>query len=111
MIDGQNFKPAKNNFRAYYDIQKIVTVHGDDYTSSCLLDYNYFNKYYKMIPIDLSKKQALDADPKGVQQINFTVNLNCGLNVNASTLLFLIIEEAKETILDFSKGTVLKGTL
>ena len=36
---------------------------------------------------------------------------NCGLNVNASTLLFLIIEEAKETILDFSKGTVLKGTL
>ena len=36
--------------------------------ASCLLDYNYFNNYYKMIVIDLSKRQALDADPKAVQQ-------------------------------------------
>ena len=46
-----------------------------DYTRSCLLDYNYFNKYYKMIAIDLSKQQALDADPKAIQQINITGNL------------------------------------
>ena len=37
---------------------------GDDYTTSCLLDYNYFNKYWKMIAIDLSKQQALNTDPK-----------------------------------------------
>ena len=36
---------------------------------------NYFNNYYKMIAIDLSKQQALDADPKPIKQINFTGNL------------------------------------
>ena len=37
--------------------------------------YNYFKNYYKMIAIDLSKRQALDADPKAIQQINFTENI------------------------------------
>ena len=69
------------------------------------LDFNYFNKYYKMIAIDLSKQQALDADPKAIQQINFTGNLNWARYVNENTMI-LIIEEAKETILDFSQGTV-----
>ena len=45
---------------------------GDDYTTGCLLDYPYFKKYYKLIAIDLSKQQTLDADPKAMQQINFT---------------------------------------
>ena len=48
----------------YGNIQKIVTGQGDDYTTSCLLDYSYFSKYYKMIAIDLIRQQALDADPK-----------------------------------------------
>ena len=48
----------------------------DDYTTSCLLECNCFNKYYKMMAIDFSKQQALDADPKTIQQINFTGNLN-----------------------------------
>ena len=48
----------------------------DDYTTSHLLDCNCFNKYYKMMAIDFSKEQALDADPKTIQQINFTGNLN-----------------------------------
>ena len=48
----------------------------DDYTTSCLLDCNCFNKYYKMMAIDFSKEQALDTDPKTIQQINFTGNLN-----------------------------------
>ena len=42
---------------------------------SCLLDYNYYNEHYKMIAIHLSKHQAFDADPKAMQQINFTGNL------------------------------------
>ena len=75
-----------------------------DYTRSCLLDYNYFNKYYKMIAIDLSKQQALDADPKAIQQINITGNLVW--DGNAYTTNFFIIEEAKVAILDFSQGTV-----
>ena len=55
-----------------------------------------------MIAIDLSKQQALDADPKTIQQINFTANLDRNENIT----MFFIIEEAKETILDFSQGTV-----
>ena len=69
---------------------------GNDNTTGCLLDYIYFKNYYKMIGIDLSKQQALDADPKAIQQMNFTGNLE-----NQSTIFF-IIEEGKETVLDFS---------
>ena len=55
-----------------------------------------------MIPVDLSKQQALDADPRAIQQINFTGNLDRAVN----TRVYFILEEAKETILDFSQGTV-----
>ena len=55
-----------------------------------------------MIAIDLSKQKTFDADPKAIQQISFTANLDRAGN----TTIFLIIEEAKETILDFSQGTV-----
>ena len=78
MIDRQNFfdRPIKNNSRTYDNIWKIATGQGDDYTTVFLLDYNYFNIYHKMIAIDLSKQQAIDADPKATQQNNFTGNLN-----------------------------------
>ena len=56
----------------------------------------------QIIAIDLSKQQALDADPRAIQQINFTANLDRAGN----TTMFFIIEEAKETVLDFSQGTV-----
>ena len=55
-----------------------------------------------MIAISLSKQQALDVDPRAIQQINFTANLDRAGN----TRIYLILEEAKETILDFSRGTV-----
>ena len=54
-----------------------------------------------MIAIDLIKQQSLDADPKAIQKINFTGNLDQAGNI----LMFFIVEEAKETILDFSQGT------
>ena len=67
-IDRKNLfdQPVKNDMRTYHYIQKIATGHGDDYATGCLLDYNYFNKHYNMIVIDLSKKLALDADPKSI---------------------------------------------
>ena len=104
-------QPVKNNFRTYDNIQKITIGQRDDYTTGCLLDYNYFNEYYKMIAIDLSKQPALDADPKAIQKINFTGNLERGWNtdgeiINVSTIMFFIIEEVKETILDFSQGNI-----
>ena len=55
-----------------------------------------------MITIDLSKQQALNADPRAIQQINFTANLDRAGN----TRFYFIIEEAKETVFEFSKGTV-----
>ena len=54
------------------------------------------------IAIDLSKQQSLDADPRAIQQITFAANLHRAGN----TRIFFIIEEAKENVLDFSKGTV-----
>ena len=81
---------------------KIAAGQGNDYTTGCLLDYPCFKKYYKLISIDLRKQQKLDADPKAIQKINFSGNLS---RAEGSTI-FLIIEEAKETVLDFSKGTV-----
>ena len=53
-------------------LEKLQIGQGVTYTTGCLLNHNYFEKYYKMIAIDLSKQQALDADPKAIQQINFT---------------------------------------
>ena len=55
-----------------------------------------------MIAVDLSKQQALDDDPKAIQQINLTANLNRAGN----TRFYFILEEAKETIFEFSQGTV-----
>ena len=59
----------------YDSIRKIATGQGDDFTTGCLLDYDYFKKHYKMIAIDLSKQQLLAVNPKAIQQINFTGNL------------------------------------
>ena len=96
MIDGGNV----NDSKTYDAIRKIATGHGDDYTTECLLAYPYFKKYYKLFAIDLSKQQKLDADPKAIQQINFTANLR---RAEGATMFF-IIDEAKETVLDSSKG-------
>ena len=104
MIDGRNFfdQPINSMTKRHENIRKIAIGQGDDYTTGCLLDYFCFNENYKMIAIDLSKQQELDADPRAIQQINFTANLDRAGN----TTMFFIIEEAKETVLDFSQGTV-----
>ena len=104
VINGETFfdQPIKNNKITYDNIRKIATGQGDDYTTGCLLDCPYFANTYKMIAVDLSKQQALDADPRAIQQINFTANLDRAGN----TRVYFILEEAKETILNFSQRTV-----
>ena len=104
MINGENFfdQLIKNNKVTYENIRKIATGQGDYYTTDFLLDYSYFADTYKMIAVDLSKQQALDADPRAIQQVNFTANLDR----DGNTRLYFILEEAKETISDFSQGTV-----
>ena len=101
MIDGRNFfdQPMAKTCE---NIRKIATGQGNDYTTGCLLDYSYFKKNCKMVTIGLSKQQALDADPRAIQQINFTANLDR----TGNTTMFFIIEEAKETIFEFLQRTV-----
>ena len=55
-------RPVRNDKVTYENTRKIAIGQGDDYRTDCLLDYTYFKKYYKMVAIDLSKQQALDAD-------------------------------------------------
>ena len=104
MINGENVfdQAVKNNKVTYEIIRKIASGQEDDYTTGCLLDYPYFKDINKMIAVDLNKQQALDANPRANQQINFTANLDRAGN----TRFFFILEEAKETKLDFSQGTV-----
>ena len=77
MIDGKNFfyQPINSDLKTYENIRRIATGQGDDYTTGCLLDYSYFKENYKIIAIDLTKQQVLDADPRAIQQINFTASL------------------------------------
>ena len=74
MIDGRNLfdQSIRNDIKTYENIRKSATGQRDDYTTGCLLDYNYFIRDYKMIAIDVSKQQALDVDPKPIQKINST---------------------------------------
>ena len=99
MIDGRNFfnKPVKKDLRTDDNIRKIATGQGDDYTNGFLLDNINFTEHYKLIVIDLSKQQKLDADPKGIQQINFTGNLE------SNAAIFFTIKEVKEIVFTFFK--------
>ena len=78
MIDREKFfdQPIKNGKVTYENIRNICTRFGDDYTGGSLLSYPYIKEIYKMIAVDLSKQQALDANPRPIQQINFTANLD-----------------------------------
>ena len=96
MIDGKNVfdQPINSHLKTYDNIREISTDKGDDYATGCLLGYIHFKNYYKMIAIDLCKQQALDADPRAIQQINFTANLDRVGNAR----IYFILEEAKETV-------------
>ena len=91
MINGKSLfdQPVKDNKVKYENIRKIATGKGDDYTTGCQLDYPYFISY-KMIAVDLSKQQTLDADPRANQQINFTANLDRTGNAISTTISFLM---------------------
>ena len=71
LIDGRNFydQPIKDHVKKYEEIRKIATGKGDDYTTDCLIDYQYFKDHYQSIAVDLSKQKELDADPRAIQQI------------------------------------------
>ena len=88
--------PIKTEEEAY---EKIIDIsRNNEYTTGNLLDYDYFKKYSKLIPIDLSKQQVLQQNEDLIQQIDFIGKLEEAANV------FTIIEEKDNTILEFSQN-------
>ena len=63
------------------------------------MDFAYFEKNYRLIAADLCKQKALYADPRAIQQIIFTGK------ASENVIIYYILEQSKETILQFSKGT------
>ena len=97
------YQPVKIDLRRHDSNIKLISIGDrDDYVTGFLLDYPYFKEQYKMVAIDVSKQQALDANAKEMQQINSTKNLD----QDGNKTMFFTIKEAKETISDFSQGTV-----
>ena len=92
-----------DSIEQYDEIRKISTGKGEDYTTGCLLDFDYFKKNYRIIAADLSKQKALDADSRAIQQIIFTGKIKATA-ANTRVIIFYVLEKSKETILEFSKG-------
>ena len=104
MINGVNVfdQPIKDNKVTCKKIIKVAIGKGDNYTTGCLLDYSYFIGNFEMIAVDLSRQQALDPDPRKIQQIDVTANLDRA----SRTRIYFTLEESKDTQLNFAQGTL-----
>ena len=73
IIDGRNFydNPIESDIEKYGELKKVMIGKGEDNTTGSLFDFNYFDKHYKLVAVDLSKQKELDADPRAIQQIEF----------------------------------------
>ena len=102
IIDGRNFfdNPIESDIEKYRELKKVMIGKGEDYTTGYLLDFNYFDKHYKLVAVDLSKQKELDADPRAIQQIEFKYMLG------TNSTIYWVLEKSKENILAFYKGTV-----
>ena len=101
LIDGRNFcdQPISDQIKKYDEIRKIATGKEDDYTTGCLLDYQYFKNHYQLIAVDLSKQKEVDPDPRDIQQFEFYGMLK------TNSQICTVLEKSKETVLEFYKGT------
>ena len=97
LIDGRNFydQPINDLVKQYDEIRKTATGQGDDYTTGCLLDYQYFKDHCNVTAV---KQKELDADSRANQQIEFDGMLKTNSQVRA------VLEKSKETMLEFYKG-------
>ena len=102
IIDGRNFydNPIESDIEKYRELKKVMIGKGEDYTTGSLLDFNYFDKHYKLVAVDLSKQKELDADPRAIQQIEFKYMLG------TNSTIYWVFKKSKETILEFYRGTV-----
>ena len=101
VVDGRNFYDQWINdlIKQYDEIRKSATGQRDDYTTGCLLSYQYFKDHYQLIAVDLSKQKELHADSRAIQQIEFYGMLKTNSQV------WTVLEKSKDTMLEFYKGT------
>ena len=101
LIDGRSFydQPINDLIKQYDEVKKVSIWQRDNYTTGCLLDYQYFKDHYQLIAVDLSEQKELYANSRSVQQIEFSGTLK-----NKSQVCE-ILEKSKETMLEFYKRT------
>ena len=102
IIGGRNLydNPIEGDIEKYRELKKVIIGKGEYYIIGYLLDFNYFDKHYKLVDVDLSKQKELDPDPKAIQQIELKYMLG------TNPTIYWVFEKSKETILEFYKGTV-----
>ena len=71
-MEKKYYQPISSNVKQYEEIRKLTTDQGSDYTVGCFLDYEYIKIHYRVIAVNLRRQKELDADPKEIQQIEFT---------------------------------------
>ena len=100
LIDRRNFydRPINDSVKQYDELKKTATEQGDDYTTACLLDFQYFKDHYNLTAFG-SKQKELDADSRAMQQIEFYAVLK------TNSEICTVLKQSRETILQFSKGT------
>ena len=105
IINGKNLyaQAIDLDIKQYKEIRKLTL--GEDYTTICLLDYDYIKNHYRLIAVDLSRQKELDADPKATQQIEFIGQLKNvdGVDADGTQNMFVltILEKITETRLKF----------
>ena len=88
-IDGGNFydEPINDSVKQHEDVRKMSIVQGDDYTTSCLVDFAYFENNYRVTAADLSKQKNLDAGSRVIHQIISTGKIKLtAANIRVITL-------------------------
>ena len=104
MIDGRNFydQNINDSITRYTELLKFTTGGSEDYSTSCLLSYDWYLKDFNIAAINLAYQSVLNSGPKVMQQLEFVYKLGA----NVTTDILTVLEKEKQTRLEFSKGTV-----
>ena len=92
ITDGRNFydNPIESDIEKYRELKKVMIGKGEGYSTGSLLDFNYFDKHYKLVAVDLSKRKELDAYPRAIQQIEFKYMLG------TNSTIYWVLENLKK---------------
>ena len=94
-----NDQPIADLIKKYDESRKTATGQREDYTTGCLLDYQYFKDHNNLIAFDLSNQKELDADSRVIEQTEFYEMLK------TKSQVCTVLAKSKGTTLDFYKGT------